>query len=119
MTKSHILLVEDSPDLQELLWYALVGDGYTVSRAGTAEEALESMQDWPADLLLTDIELPGMSGLTLMRTLAVNHTLPAISLSGAVRYEDGQASTAAGFDAHLVKPFNLPVLLATITALLH
>ena len=119
MTRSHILLVEDSPDLQELLWHALVGDGYTVSRTDTAEEALQSMHDRPADLMLSDIELPGMSGLALMRKLSINRAFPAISISGAVRYEDGQASTAAGFGAHLVKPFNLSVLLATITSLLH
>ena len=119
MSKSHIMVVEDHPDLQEMLWRVLVGDGYTVSRASSAEEALESMQDWAADLMISDIELPGISGLALMRAMTDRHALLAISISGAPRYEDGAASKAAGFSAHLVKPFNVALLLATVSSVLH
>jgi CheY-like chemotaxis protein len=113
----HVLLVEDASDTREALERLLERRGCQVSTASTAEQALELAQlDFP-DILISDIGLPGMSGLELitqLRTVPQLRNLTAVALSGLGREKDVRDAMAAGFDAHLLKPVEIGVLDRTL-----
>lgn len=70
-TGPRLLVVEDQPDLRRLIPRVLAGRGYQVKAAGSAEEAIEILNDWPEpDMLLTDLSLPYMDGTALARHVA-------------------------------------------------
>jgi CheY-like chemotaxis protein len=112
-TKPRILLVEDDNDTGEMLEELLHEEGYDVRTVRSAKAALES--DLGAvDLVISDIGLPGLSGLDLMRTIRRIRSLRGVALSGYGTEADIHASEEAGFSAHLTKPVVFDDLLATI-----
>lgn len=109
-----LLIVEDHPDMAEILARLLQSAGYDVETAGSVAEALETAAAAPFDLLISDIGLPDASGLDLMRQIRDRYGIPGIALSGYGMEEDLRKSREAGFLDHVVKPINLDQLKAVI-----
>jgi signal transduction histidine kinase/ActR/RegA family two-component response regulator len=117
----RVLLVEDATDTREALQRLLQRRGCRVSTAATGEQARELAQLEFPDVLISDIGLPGLSGLELiaqLRTVPELRDMIAIALSGLGRERDVQAAATAGFDAHLLKPVEIGVLDQTLVELL-
>ena len=113
----RILLVEDSVDTREALERIFQRRECQVRTASSGEEALELALREPPEIILSDIGLPGMSGLEFMTRLRAQphmRQVIAIALSGLGREQDTQAAIHAGFDAHLLKPVEIPVLDQTL-----
>jgi two-component system chemotaxis response regulator CheY len=112
-----ILTVDDSPSIRLMMKLTLTGEGYDVVQAADGVEALEIAKQRVADLVLTDVNMPRMDGLSLikeLRALPEYKTVPMLILtteSGEDRKQIGKANGATGW---LVKPFNNQQLLATI-----
>jgi CheY-like chemotaxis protein len=101
---AKILVVEDDADMREVMAFMLEQLGVTVVLAGSVEEAEAAAKATEFTLIISDLGLPGQSGLALPRALGCVGKIPAIALSGYGAEEDVQASRAAGFTEHLVKP---------------
>ena len=117
---SHkILIVDDEPDLREILQYNLEAAGYETDLAASAEEALEKLTD-EHSLLLLDVMMGGMSGLALAEHLRgeLNNSTPIIFLTAKDREEDMLAGFSAGGDDYISKPFSLQEVLARVKAVL-
>jgi two-component system chemotaxis response regulator CheY len=116
-----ILTVDDSESIRLMMKLTLTSEGYDVIQAADGIEALELAHSRVADLVLTDINMPRMDGLALikeLRALPEYKTVPMLILtteSGQDRKQMGKASGATGW---LVKPFNDRQLLATISRVL-
>lgn len=117
----NILIVEDEPDLLELLRYNLVREGYHVQVADTGEEGLRLARATPPDLLLLDLMLPGMDGLEVCRTLKSRPgtaDIPIIMLTARGEESDIVRGLELGADDYVTKPFSPRVLLARIKLVL-
>jgi len=111
----HVLLVEDNADLRRYLARLLREDGWEVSETPDAETAL-AFESTP-DLVLSDVMLPGMDGLALVRALRANpdlHRIPVILLTARAGAEDAAIGLKAGADDYIVKPFDPGELLARL-----
>jgi DNA-binding response OmpR family regulator len=115
----RILLTEDDHRLSKRLVRVLTRENYIVDGAMDSEEALQLIETFPYDLLILDIILPGIDGITLCRKLRDrNFKIPILLLTAKNSNEDKVKAFDAGADDYLVKPFNLAELLARIRALL-
>lgn len=113
----RILLVEDSVDTREALERIFQRRECQVCTASSGEEALELALREPPEIIISDIGLPGISGLEFMSRLRAYpqmREIIAIALSGLGREQDLKAVVAAGFDTHLLKPVEIPVLDQTL-----
>jgi len=113
----RLLLVEDSSDTREALQRIFQRRECLVTTAGSGEEALDLALRDPPEIIISDIGLPGMSGLELMTHLRAQPWLResiAIALSGLGREQDIKGAADAGFDAHLLKPVDIAVLDQTL-----
>jgi CheY-like chemotaxis protein len=113
-----ILLVDDNRDNRELLGELLSHFGATVRTASNAEDALQQFKDAPAALVVTDVAMPGRSGVWLLEQL---RSLPVaqvrvIAVTGRALPDEQQRLRAAGFDALMVKPLDLDDLVNAIAA---
>jgi two-component system KDP operon response regulator KdpE len=116
VSNSRILVVDDEPQITRVLRTTLSVQRYDVRVANNGETALEIMKDWSPDLVITDVSMPTMDGLTLCRELRTRSDVPIIVLS--VR-EDERTKVKAldlGADDYVTKPFNLNELLARVRA---
>ena len=112
-----MLAVDDNADALLMLEALLGLEGYEVRGAGDGESALALIDEFVPDIALLDIGLPGMSGYELAARLRADpRTARArlIALTGWGRDEDRARAHAVGFDAHLTKPVDPPVLLRLI-----
>jgi CheY-like chemotaxis protein len=108
MSKKRILLVEDHEPTRAIMAQALTRRGYEVTTAGSAESAIKLLDQNTYDLLLSDIGLPGASGLDLVaRIREKNPFLHAIATTAYGTEEDIAQSDAAGFSGHLTKPISI------------
>jgi adenylate cyclase len=117
----HILVVDDNPDLRAYVSHVLQRQGYAVRTARGGEVALEMMQGQRPDLVITDLMMPGMSGLELIQHLRGEGDLrhiPIILLTAKVDDETRIEGVEQGADAYLGKPFNDRELLAEVRNLL-
>ncbi len=115
----RILVIEDEAPLREQLRLRLADEGYSVDASGDGKEGLFFASEYPLDLAIVDIGLPGMSGLDVIRTLrADGHDLPILILTARGKWEEKVTGLEAGADDYLVKPFHMEELLARIKALL-
>lgn len=113
--------MEDNPLNLELVEAVLEREGYHVVSAGSAEEALEWLQRLRPDVVLVDIQLPGMDGLTLTRLIKSEPRtadVPVVALSAHARPEDRAAAMAAGCADHISKPVDTRALPAQLAAVL-
>ncbi len=115
----RILIVEDDPSILRGLQLNLGMEGYTVRSAMDGETGLELARTESPDLLVVDVMLPRMDGLTLVRELRrTDPDLPVLILSAKGQESDKVAGLQFGADDYMVKPFGLKELLARIEALL-
>jgi DNA-binding response OmpR family regulator len=113
-----ILVVEDEKDLVRLIRRKLEANGYAVSAAGDAESALEIAREAAPALIILDVVLPAMDGLTFLRLLRQESQVPVILLSGRTSDVDRILGLKAGADDYVAKPFSLNELVARIECLL-
>ena len=112
----RVLLIEDHEDSRELLGDALRAHGVVVKTARTGENAVDVVSDWRPDVVLSDLDLPGIDGATALAQIHARVMCPAIALSGHASSIDRSQSLAAGFAKHLVKPARIADILAAIDA---
>lgn len=117
----HILAVDDDPEILEMLLRVLSREGMEVEKARSAQEALVSLTDHTPDILILDINMPGMDGLTLCRRLRQDTrfvALPILFLTALGKTDDIVKGLDAGADDYIVKPFKGAELMARVRALL-
>lgn len=125
LTGMRILIVDDEPDCASLTGYLLSQWGADVKTVISAAEALdvfERYEKWPPDILISDIQMPGMDGYALMRRVRKldpdrGRNIPAIALTAHSRAEDRIRALAAGFNIHVGKPFESDELLAVVESI--
>jgi two-component system, OmpR family, KDP operon response regulator KdpE len=118
VSAARILVVDDEPQLRRIMRTALTGAGYEVEDAKTGEEALEKLREYRADLVLLDINMPGMGGLAACREIRADAALAIIMLTVRNGEADKIEALDAGADDFVTKPFSTPELLARIRAAL-
>ncbi len=118
MNNSRILLVDDEPQLRRALRSTLSALGFIVDDAETGEEAIEKARDEKYDLILLDINLPGLSGLETCRAMRTRSDVSILMLTVRDRTEDKISALDAGADGYVTKPFDVNELLARIRAAL-
>lgn len=118
MSQSHILVVDDEPQIRRTLRATLVPHGYTVADAASGEEALELLNTTPPDLVLLDLNMPGMGGLAACQAIRETSDAAIIVLTVRDSERDKVAMLDAGADDYVCKPFSTPELLARIRAAL-
>ena len=121
MARSHILVVDDEPDILELVRYNLVQNGYSVTSVLSGEEALLQIRTQLPELVILDLMLPGVDGLEVCRVLkrdARTTAIPILMLSARSEEADVVAGLELGADDSLTKPFSPRVLLARVRAIL-
>jgi len=115
---ARLLLVDDDPAVLSGLRRALALEGYAVQTAGDGEQALAAAASGSPDLVVLDIMLPGVDGLTVCRQLRSASAVPILMLTARDTVPDRVAGLDHGADDYLVKPFALDELLARVRALL-
>ena len=117
---SHILIVDDQQDMRQTLRVFLETAGYRVSEAGDGIEALRMAKVASPDLILLDLNMPGPSGLTVLKKLKADPGFRAsvMVLTAGTDMESALAGIAAGADAYMTKPVTRYQLLAQVTELM-
>jgi two-component system phosphate regulon response regulator PhoB len=121
MAQARILVVDDEPDLLELVYYNLTRASYEVVCVKSGEEVLAYIQTQLPDLLVLDLMLPGMDGLEICKRLRQDQRtvmVPIVMLTARSEEADVVAGLELGADDYLTKPFSPRVLLARVKAVL-
>jgi two-component system KDP operon response regulator KdpE len=118
MSAGRILVVDDEPQIRRIMRTTLTSAGYEVDDAKTGEEALEKLRDYHPDLVLLDMNMPGMGGLAACREMRASTGAGIIMLTVRNTEKDKVAALDAGADDFVNKPFSTPELLARIRAAL-
>jgi len=119
MGAERILIIEDDPEIQEMLKYAFAQEGWILSMAGTGEEGLECLRKDGADCVILDIMLPGMDGFKTLKKIREDESfrgLPVIMCTARGEEADIVAGLELGADDYVVKPYSPRVLAARIRA---
>ena len=107
---STILIVEDNDKNLKLARDVLQAKGYATLEATTGEDGVRLARERAPDLVLMDIQLPGISGIEALRMLRADHAtaaIPVIAVTASVMQQDRKLITDAGFDAYVAKPISL------------
>lgn len=118
MNSSRILVVDDEPQLRRALRSTLSALGFIVDDAETGEAALEKLRQERFDLVLLDINMPGLSGIETCRAVRARSDVSVLMLTVRDRAEDKIQALDAGADGYVTKPFDVNELLARIRATL-
>ena len=113
-----ILVVDDDPNILELVNIQLTQAGYTVLKASDGFEALKVLEEELPDLAVVDVMMPGMDGYTLTKKLRAEADIPVLLLTAKGELEDKEKGFLAGSDDYVVKPFEPRELLFRINAIL-
>lgn len=116
---SLIFIVDDDPDVRELVAYKLIQAGHDVLSATNGHEALRHVPDAHAELLLLDVMMPGLSGfdvLTQLRAHTATATLPIIMLTAKAQDTDAERGFSLGADDYVLKPFSPRELMSRVDA---
>jgi two-component system, cell cycle response regulator DivK len=114
---STILIVEDNDKNMKLMRDVLRHAGHTTLEATTGEAAVQMAICNPPDLILMDVQLPGMSGIAALQKIreeAALQAVPVIAVSASVMPDDHRSIVNSGFDAFMTKPIALKTLRATV-----
>jgi two-component system, OmpR family, KDP operon response regulator KdpE len=117
-TKKNILVVDDEAQITRVLKTSLSSQGYGIRTAGDGEEALQVLQDWSPDLIITDLRMPNRNGLELCREVRKRSRVPIIVLSVKGEETIKVQALDAGADDYVTKPFSMNELTARIRAAL-
>ena len=118
----RVLIVDDEADARELMRMILRSSGADVTAAANAEEALEQVEQWRPDILVSDIGLPGDDGYVLIQKLRqrqgdYGRSMPALAVTAYARAEDRTRALSAGFQLHVAKPLEPADFVAAIARL--
>lgn len=119
--RGTVLVVDDVPDVTEMIQLLLKHAGYDVSTAESARDALRLARKNHYDLVISDIGMPEMNGYELasaLRELAAYNRTPLIAVTGYTEYDDHGRAVQAGFNVHLTKPIEPTQLLTLMRDLL-
>ena len=116
----RVLIVDDEPDTREMLRIMIERFGAQVKAEASSASALEALEQWKPDVLVSDIEMPGEDGYGLIKKIRAlepvrGGTIPAVALTAYARPEDRVRSLSAGYQMHVAKPAE-PVELAIVIA---
>ena len=122
LSNVRVMIVEDEIDSREMLRALLSQCGAEVRDAGTAREALKVLEEWPADVLVSDIGMPEEDGYSLIRMIRAREPerggrIPAVALTGYAGPEDRLRLLAAGYQAYVTKPIELAELALVVASL--
>ena len=118
---SLILIVEDNDKNLKLVRDVLQVKGYNTIEAGNAEDGIVLAGERKPDLILMDIQLPGMNGIEALKVLRADAStarIPIVAVTASVMQQDRNLITEAGFDGYIGKPINLKEFLDTVRATL-
>jgi two-component system, OmpR family, KDP operon response regulator KdpE len=118
MSAGRILVVDDDPQIRRVMRVTLTGQGYEVDDARSGDAALEKLREQRFDLVLLDMNMPGMGGLETCHSIRSQSDVAVIMLTVRDSDEDKVAALDAGADDYVTKPYNAPELLARIRAAL-
>jgi two-component system, OmpR family, KDP operon response regulator KdpE len=118
MSDASVLVVDDDPQIRRVMRMTLVSQGYVVTNARSGQEALEALRSEKHDLVLLDINMPGIGGLETCRLIRGSSEIPIIILTVRNAEKDKVEALDAGADDYVTKPFGTPELLARIRAAL-
>jgi len=118
MAEKKLLLVEDNPVNRRLAMFLLHSQGYQVREATSAQEAFEILKTEPMDLIVMDIQLPGMDGLaatTKLKAEPATENIPVIAVTSYAMAGDREKALAAGCSGYVTKPIDKTIFLAEIS----
>ena len=118
MKSATILVVDDEPQIRRVMRATLSSQGYSIVEARDGEEALAKFRRERPDLVLLDMNMPGMDGLETCREIRAGSNVPIIMLTVRSSEKDKVRSLDAGADDYVIKPFGMQELLARIRAAL-
>jgi len=118
VSATRVLVVDDEPQIRRVMRATLTGLGYFVADARSGEEALDKLAAERFDLVLLDMNMPGMGGLDACREIRARWDVAVIVLTVRNAEKDKVQALDAGADDYMVKPFSMPELLARIRAAL-
>jgi two-component system, cell cycle response regulator DivK len=118
---SLVLIVEDNDKNMKLVRDVLQAKGHVTLESTTAEDGLQLANEKVPDLILMDIQLPGMNGIEALAHLRANPVtaaIPVVAVTASVMQQDRNLITKAGFDAYVGKPISLREFLDTVRDML-
>ena len=110
----RILIIEDDPDILDIVTFNLEREGYKVDSATDGEEGLLTFAAHSYDLILLDIMIPKLSGLEVLDTIRLRSDIPVLIMSARTAEEDRLAGLARMADDYICKPFSVKELLARV-----
>ena len=120
-SKLHIQIIEDEPDIADLLEFNIINAGYKSSKSKDGETGLEKVREMQPDLILLDLLLPGINGLdvcSILKSDTQTKSIPIIMLTALGQEKDIVKGLESGADDYITKPFSVEILLARIRAVL-
>ena len=117
MANELILIVEDNDKNRKLMRDVLQFKGYRVAEAETGEDGVRLARELHPDLILMDIQLPGISGITAFRQIredSATARIPGIAVTASAMTQDRQTIMAAGFDGYQSKPLNVKAFIEAV-----
>ena len=121
MTTKTIMTVDDSASVRQMVTFTLRDAGYTVIEACDGKDALSKVENQPLNMVLTDLNMPNLDGIGLIRALRANPAckfIPIIMLTTESQTERKQEGKAAGATGWIVKPFKPEQLIAVVKKVL-
>jgi two-component system KDP operon response regulator KdpE len=118
MSSATILVVDDEPQIRRVMRATLASKGYEITEARSGEEALEKLRGQQPNLVILDVNMPGIGGLEACREIRERSDVPIIMLTVRNGERDKVQALDAGADDYVVKPFGIEELLARIRAAL-
>jgi DNA-binding response OmpR family regulator len=116
--KPRVVVVDDEPEIVEIVTYALERAGIEVIGVNSGEAALEAITTHEPDLVVLDLMLPGMDGMSVLRNVRKTNRVPVILLSAIADVAERVAGLELGADDYVVKPFSPRELSARVTSVL-
>jgi CheY-like chemotaxis protein len=118
----NLLVVEDEPDARELIATIFRGHKAEVRGVASPEEAMNLLVEWRPDVLVSDIEMPGEDGYSLIRKVRASEAnrgtrMPAVALTAHARVDDRMRALSAGYDVHIAKPVEPAELIMVVANL--
>jgi DNA-binding response OmpR family regulator len=117
-TTKSILVVDDEDTIREVIRRYLERDGFAVREAADGYAALEAIQDGPPDLIVLDLMLPGVDGLSITQQIRERHRIPIIMLTAKGETSDRIRGLDLGADDYMAKPFSPQELVSRVKAVL-
>jgi len=114
--RARILVIDDEPQITRVLRASLTAQNFDVRTANDPEEGVRLFREWPPDLVITDLMMPGMTGVEVCRAVRATSSTPVLVLSVRDQERTKVEALDAGADDYVTKPFGIQELLARIRA---